>query len=74
MLRTPTQHIVGIPAEALEYENDICGRLSKEDIERMRLMNPYYYEPLIHDTEDLVLPIVRLLKEIRPDSFCNELQ
>lgn len=74
VLRTPTQHTIVIPAEALEYENDICRRLSEKDIEKMRVMNPYYYEPVIHYTEDLVGPIVRLLKEIRPDGFCNELQ
>ena len=40
----------------------------------MRMMNPYYYEPIIHETEDLVVPIVRVLKDIRPDGFSNELQ
>jgi hypothetical protein len=40
----------------------------------MRVMHPYYYEQVIHNTEDLVVPIVHILKDIRPDSFCNELQ
>jgi hypothetical protein len=28
ILRSSNQHTIGIPAEALEYENDICGRLT----------------------------------------------
>jgi hypothetical protein len=43
ILRSPNQHTINIPVEALEYENDIFSKLTEGDIEKMRVIHPFYY-------------------------------
>lgn len=52
----------------------MCHRVTNEMIVELRMLTPHYHEKIIHDTDDLVGPIVSLLKAIRPEHFCNELQ
>lgn len=74
MLAAPSKYTVPVPNELLEYESDVCSSVNDDQIQRLRLLTPFYQDRVLHDTDDLVTPIIKVLKAIRPEHFSNDLQ